>query len=91
VDNVLTSVVHPALKELGLPLSPDTVLFGHDGKLDSIGLLRLVLIIEGNFRAQGRVVRLVSDKAFSQSVSPFRTAAALEAYIQTLLNEAPNA
>ena len=74
----------------GQPLekSPETVLFGKSSRLDSLGLVNLVVGIEQRVGDEfGVAVMLANEKAFSQKSSPFRTVGALAEYVETLLKE----
>jgi D-alanine--poly(phosphoribitol) ligase subunit 2 len=72
-----------------VPRSSDTVLLGDGGAVDSLGLVRLVMMverqIEDDFRAP---ISLTDEKAMSQRSSPFRTLGTLTNYIGTCLNGA---
>lgn len=68
--------------------APDTVLFGHGGKLDSLGLVNLIVAIEQEIEASfGTTITLADEKAMSQNNSPFRTVESLVDYISLLLDE----
>lgn len=70
-------------------LEPDCVLFGANGKLDSLALVSLILDIEERISDEfGIAITLADDRAMSQRNSPFRTAAALADYVAVLLGEA---
>lgn len=67
-------------------LTPDTLLFGRNGILDSIGLVTFVIAVEQEIEEQfGSTVTLTDEKAFSQKNSPFRTIDALAAYTAELI------
>ena len=69
-------------------LEPDSVLFGANGALDSLGLVSLILDIEERIADEyGKTVTLADDRAMSQRNSPFRTATSLADYIELLLKE----
>jgi acyl carrier protein len=75
-----------------LAKSPETLLFGGGANLESLGLVRLVLLLEQKVQDDlGRTVTLVDEKAMSQSRSPFRTVAALADYVATLLGQESDA
>jgi D-alanine--poly(phosphoribitol) ligase subunit 2 len=66
--------------------SPDTVLLGDGGAIDSLGLVRLILTVERQIRDDfGIPVSLTDEKAMSQRSSPFRTIETLTAYLSELL------
>jgi acyl carrier protein len=75
-----------------LEKSLDTVLFGQNGKLDSLGLVNFVVAAEQNIEEALSVSVSVSDeRAMSQKNSPFRTIGTLVDYICILLREAKDA
>jgi acyl carrier protein len=62
-------------------VTPDTVLFGKNGILDSIGLVSLIVAVEQAIEDRYAVaVTLADEKAFSQKSSPFRSVLALADY-----------
>ena len=75
-------------QEQQLGQSTKTVLFGKDGKLDSLGLVTLLVIIEQNIEDELDVsITIADERAMSQKRSPFRTIGALADYIDALLKE----
>ena len=75
-----------------LDATVETVLFGRDGKLDSLGLVNLILEVERGLEEElGVSIVLADEKAFSQKSSPFRTVQALIDYIVELLDEESHA
>lgn len=92
----LEALIAEAIEELNLQLDeekqiealPETVLFGRGGKLDSLGLVNLIVLVEEKvFDASGVQVALADERAISQKDSPFRTMRRLAEYIDTLLKE----
>lgn len=90
-------VVYDAVDELnqGLPSEehlekhPETVLLGPDGRLDSLGLVNLIVDTEERVEDRfGVVVSVADEKAMSLKRSPFRTIGTLSDYIARLLQEA---
>ena len=68
--------------------SSQTVLFGKNGKLDSLGLVSLIIIIEQNIEDEFDVsITIADEKAMSQKRSPFRTIATLVDYIDMVLKD----
>ena len=66
----------------------NTVLLGKDGKLDSLGLVTLLVTIEQNIEDEFDVsITITDEKAMSQKRSPFRTIGTLADYIDMLLIE----
>lgn len=75
-----------------LEKSLDTVLFGQNGKLDSLGLVNFVVAAEQNIEeALGVSVSVSDERAMSQRNSPFRTIGTLVDYISLLLTDAKDA
>jgi acyl carrier protein len=78
---------HPP--EERLEKSAESVLFGPEGRLDSLGLVDLILAAEQKIAEElDAVVTLADEKAMSQKSSPFRTVGALADYVCILLDEA---
>ncbi|MBI1371160.1 MAG: acyl carrier protein [Phycisphaera sp.] len=70
-----------------LDTSPDTVLFGIGGSLDSMDLVRLVVLFEQKLAEADEAVSIADERAMSQRNSPFRTVQALGDYAATLIQE----
>ena len=80
----------PDHAELGK--SFDTTIFGSDGKLDSMGLVNLIVTVEQRIEEEFDVpVSLSDERAMSQRNSPFRTVGTLIDYVSLLLEEHKNA
>lgn len=74
--------------ELQMDKSIDTVLFGRSGKLDSLGLVNLIVAVEEGIEEEfGVTITLADEKAMSQKSSPFKTIGTLAGYISLLLQE----
>ena len=95
----IVHVIFDAIDELNYQLpeeqrlekSIDTVLFGRAGRLDSLGLVNLIVEIEQKAEKEfGVTVTLADERAMSQKSSPFRTVATLANYISLLLEETSN-
>ena len=71
-----------------LERTPEAVIFGRGGKLDSLGLVNFVLAVEEKLTKLGIDVSLTDERAMSQSRSPFRSVAALTAFVQQSSQEA---
>jgi len=66
----------------------DTQIFGFQGQLDSLGLVTLIVIIEGKILKElDRGVVIASEKAISQSSSPFKSVQSLAGYIENIMKE----
>ena len=94
--NKIEKIIFESIKELNLQLpserqlttSMDTILFGNGAKLDSLGLVTLLVIIEQNIEDEYNIVLTIADeKAMSQKNSPFRTIESLSKYIYLILDE----
>ena len=71
-----------------LELSPETQLFGRGSKLDSLGLVNLIVLVEEKTADTfGKSVTIADEKAMSQKNSPFRTVQTLAEYLFSLLKE----
>lgn len=68
--------------------SPDEPLLGRDARLDSLGLVNLIVLVEEKIQQNfGVGVTLVDERAMSQSKSPFRTLGSLADFVEEQLNE----
>ena len=80
--------VNPALPpDRQIEKSPETQLFGRGSRLDSLGLVNLVVATEARLMDSGAVVSLADERAMSQKQSPFRTVETLCDYISAVLRE----
>ena len=69
--------------EIGIEgeLTEDTILFGKDGALDSMGLVTLIVAVEQAIEDAFDVSPgLADEKAMSQAKSPYRSVASLADY-----------
>jgi hypothetical protein len=66
----------------------DTVIFGIDSALDSIGLVNFITIIEQKIEEEtGKFIIIADERAMSMENSPFKTVGTLKEYIELLINE----
>ena len=65
----------------------ETILFGKDSVLDSMGLVNVIIDIESRFLDDDIEISLTSEKAMSRRNSPFRTVATLAEYIIEQIEE----
>ena len=80
--NETSSINHKLEKKIS------TELFGENGKLDSLGLVNLLVITEQNIEDQFDVIITIADeRAMSQKRSPLRTISSLADYIEMLLKD----
>jgi len=71
-----------------LELTPDTQLFGRGSRLDSLGLVNLIVLVEEKAADTfGKPVTIADERAMSQKSSPFRTVRTLSEYLFGLLKE----
>lgn len=71
-----------------LDKSPETILFGKSGQLDSLGLVSLIVEVEQNIQDEfGAEITLADERAMSQEHSPFKSVRALSDYVALLLAE----
>ncbi len=89
---VLFSAVDQLNEELPskqrLTKTPETVVFGHGGKLDSLALVNFLMLTEQKLEDEFNFpISLADERAMSQERSPFRTLATMADYIEELLRE----
>jgi acyl carrier protein len=68
-----------------LAVASDAPLFGPGSRLDSLGLVVLLVDIEEALHAEGVEVTLSDEKAVSRTRSPFRSVPAMVQYIADLV------
>ncbi len=95
-DKKIRQAIYNAIDEVNadfpvekrLEKSKDTVLFGKSGKLDSLGLVSLIIATEQQLEElYGVFLTLADEKALSQRKSPFSTVSTLVEYISMLLKK----
>ena len=85
IDDINGSLDEKLLK------SPETSLYGKNSKLDSLGLVNLIVSIEENIEDElGIPIVLADERAMSQKHSPFRTVESLTDFIEILIKESNN-
>ena len=88
IINAVKEINEQLPQEQQVGQSTKTVLFGKDGKLDSLGLVNFLVIIEQNIEDEFDVSFTIADeRAMSQKRSPFRTIGTLADYIDMHLKE----
>jgi acyl carrier protein len=96
VSQPVIDAIHSAVDDLNeildaderLGKSPDEALIGKDAKLDSLGLVNLIVLVEEKIQQKfGVGITLVDERAMSQSKSPFRTLGSLAEFVEEQLNE----
>jgi len=92
----ILKLLFDSIDEMNLDLEPseqitkdeNTVVFGQNSTLDSIGLVNFITIIEERLEDEtGNFVTIADERALSFDESPFRTIGSLKTYIEMLLNE----
>lgn len=77
--------------ERRLEKSDETVLFGKQGQLDSMGLVHFIVGVEDRLREDlGISITVADDDAMSAKSSPFRSVGSLAQYITRLIVTKPN-
>tara|TARA_B100000287_G_scaffold427679_2_gene477721 strand:- start:368 stop:658 length:291 start_codon:yes stop_codon:yes gene_type:complete len=75
-------------QELQIEKSLETQLYGASGKIDSLGLVNLIVSIEQDIEDKfNKNLTIASEKAMSLKNSPFINVNSLAKYIETLLVE----
>ena len=71
-----------------LTKTEETVIFGKESSLDSLGLVNFIVSLEQTINDSfDREITLADERAMSQTDSPFKTVATLADYILTLIEE----
>jgi len=93
-DDKVVAAINSAIDDLNEVLEPDerlaksaqVALIGQDARLDSLGLVNLIVLVEEKIQQQfGVGITLVDERAMSQSKSPFRTLGTLAEFVQEQL------
>ena len=92
IENIIVNTLQELNKQLPqeqqLAQSTKTVIFGIDSKLDSLGLVNLLVLLEQNIEDEFDVsITIADERAMSQKRSPFRTIGTLADYIDMFLRE----
>ena len=78
-----------APSEKRLQKAAETVLFGDGAKLDSLGLVSVIIGVEERLEEVfGASVTVADERALSRTESPFRTIRTLADYLKDLVDEA---
>ncbi len=66
----------------------DEIIYGNEGKLDSLGLVNLIVSIESAIDDElDKQIVIANEKAMSMKNSPFRNVETLAQFILELINE----
>ena len=78
-------------KEKHIEKTPQTVLLGGEGAIDSLGLTMLIVAIEQKIEEElDTVITLVDSSTMSEEHSPFLSVEKLAAHISSLVEEKQN-
>lgn len=89
-------LIYEVIDELNIDLEPseqlkkdeNSVIFGPESTLDSMGLVNLITLIEQRIEEKtGNFIAIADERAMSMQESPFKTVKTLKEYIEVLLNE----
>lgn len=90
----ILNCIYKAIDEINEDLAPDlkiekkenAEIFGKSAKLDSMGLVNLITIIEQLIEEEtGKFISIADEKAMSLEISPFKTISTLKEHIESLL------
>ena len=91
IYNSIDSLNDQLPSEEHIEKSNDTELFGSGSKLDSLGLINIIVAVEINIENEfDTTITLADERAMSQENSPFRTVGSLTDYIEMILEEKLN-
>ena len=86
IFNTVDEINKSLAQDSQLEKSEQTILFGKDGLLDSLGLVNFIVTAEQKIKADtGKVIALADERAMSQQSSPLKTIGSLIDYTITLL------
>ena len=92
--DIITVIINEASSIIDLEndkINFDTTIYGNDSRLDSLGLINLIVAVEQNIEDEFDVsITIADERAMSQKHSPFRTIGSLAEYIEMLLKEELN-
>jgi acyl carrier protein len=84
----LREVLEQAEEEVPENLSEETVIVGSNAVLDSLGVVSLIVEVEGRLEMDHEIsVTLASDRAMSQRSSPFRNVGVMADYMCSVIKE----
>ena len=95
-EEKILAAVFEAIDEVNAVLPPEgqivkdraTVLFGEGGTLDSLGLVKMIVAVEGKLQEHfGTVVTLANERAMAREENPFRSVGSLAEYAAEVLKE----
>jgi len=92
IQKVIITAYNDYLKEQDIEGEgkPDTILFGSESEVDSMGFINLIMDVEAHFHEQGYMITLTYEEAMAGESSPFRTVTGLTDFILGLIEETPS-
>lgn len=90
LQQLITDAINATLSinDAEIRFGKETLLYGPEASLDSLGLVTLIVEVEDRLRnLTGREILLVDERAMSANNSPFRTVGALLNHVQSLMKE----
>jgi acyl carrier protein len=85
IEKALEELNQQLPSEAQLEVSPDAILLGPDGRLDSLGLVNLILLIEERMASEfGAAISLTDENALSRPEAVFRDVQTLARHILAL-------
>lgn len=96
VRTVYDTIIVPAINEINqgaastrqIELNESTRLIGEGSKIDSLGLVTLIVAIEEHaYNQTKKQITVASEKAVARTSSPFKTVQSLTSYVHELINE----
>jgi acyl carrier protein len=87
ISNRIVKIVNDYFRTEGIAIEANeqTILFGSDSVIDSMGLVYVIVQVEGQFLDEGFILSLMSDIAMSKRRSPFKTISTLTEFIEEQL------
>jgi len=91
IQEVIITVFKDYLEEQDIEgeVNSNTILFGSESLVDSMGAVNVIIDVESYFKGQGYRIALNYEGAMSGEDSPFRTVTTLTDFISELIEEAP--
>jgi acyl carrier protein len=91
IEEVIIDAYNNYLKEQDIEGegNSETLLFGSDSEVDSMGFVNLIMDVEAYFHDQGHMITLTYEEAMAGESSPFQTVTRLTDYILELIQGSP--
>jgi acyl carrier protein len=87
IDQIIIEVLLEYLRTQGMDhqVNTETMIFGENGILDSMGIVNLIVDLEACFSDKGVELDLTSEKALSLRNSPYRSVSTISEFIRSQL------